>query len=200
MSLTIFEERCGTKRIRVFCSRISLGQPNIQEYWTLTGVAENDEKILKEAEERDAEFKALYKTTLEDYHETPFHLKGRIRSGRKAYIDLKVKNITLSWQPCSRGYIPDWGSINHYYWFNTYPPSIKVFYKDDDGIKKGRSFSFKSNRQLRKAYNEAVEFYLEEYPQYESFRREILNACPKFHEMKDYLDSKYLLLYGVRPW
>lgn len=192
----------GTERIRIYCSRKGLQQPCIQEYIQLAGLNKKQTKAAwAKAHERDKELQKLYAS---DLYSHPWNLKDRVPPGRTANYFVKVRSITLTIENNTKGGVPDWGRSNNYYWFSSYPPSFTVAIRKNKKLNITKNttkrFYFRSNRQMKQAYKDAVEFLLTHRPQYKSYHDEMVKSTPRFNDLKDYLDSKYLLVYGVRPW
>jgi len=187
------------KRIRVYISRKLYGKPAIQEYFSLHNMTDKQRiDQWAKAEARHDELLAEWDNGLGD---KPW------ASGRNTVSlngnSFTIKNIYLGLESNIKSH-PEWGKSNNYYFFDTYPPSVCVQIYINTANKRryrvGKTFSFRSNRQFKQAFLDAIDFLLEQKPELVQYREDMLEAVPEFSAIKDKLHDRFLNLYGDKPW
>ncbi len=201
MTLTTTTDKYNTERIRIYCSRSKHNLPGKSEYMRLSGFSDAEKKkIWAKARKRDKELKA-------EYHipEDPWNKEGRNR-GPVSTFNMSVKGISLNMPPVLFSKRPDWRKQGNVYKFNNYFPFFNVFTYTKPKAKnslikpKNLRFRFSSNKEMKKAYLNAVDALIESKPHFECYRDKMEKSCPKFKDVKEFMGNKYIEDYGVSPW
>ena len=124
----------------------------------------------------------------------PFTLDIKHRVGTRRESPMEIRNMILMLSTCKSHLTPDWTITRKYKSFHTYPPCFCVQRFDyTDGVRKtlaSHRIPINSSRSYALACREAVDAYIGIYPDYESYRDEMIRRMPQWSVAWEFIQKK----------